>query len=65
MDYINSIQTDGQGGGCTADIIRLKDGKVIALNDEALVVFESYADYIKSDDVINGGEAPITKSIWL
>jgi hypothetical protein len=45
------------------DFIDLHDGKVIALNDEALVVYESYADYEKESESCD--PAPITKAILL
>ena len=43
-DYIKNINTESTGGGCTIDIITLKDGKILTLNDEVLILHESEAE---------------------
>ena len=47
--YIKETSTQNTGGGCMVDFIDLHDGKVIALNDEVLILYDSYADYEKED----------------
>jgi hypothetical protein len=40
-EFINKVETVNTGGGCLVDIITLWDGRVIGLNDECAVLYDS------------------------
>ena len=40
-EYIDKIETMDTGGGCLVDFITLKDGRVVGINDECIVLYES------------------------
>lgn len=44
-EYIASIETINTGGGCLVDVITLKDGRVIGLNDECVVMYKNMDDF--------------------
>jgi hypothetical protein len=50
MLYIQKIETVNTGGGCMVDLLYLHDGRVIGLNDECAVLYESL------DSFFNDGE---------
>lgn len=45
MQFVEKTETVNMGGGSMVDIIVLKDGRVVALNDEAVVLFSSLEDF--------------------
>jgi hypothetical protein len=49
MDYINKVETMNSGGGCTVDFVHLKDGRVVGINDEAVVVYRSWQEWLDGD----------------
>ena len=59
MEYIQKIDTVNTGGGCMVDLIHLHDGRVIGLNDECAVLYESL------DAFFNDGEAKNLPAFWI
>lgn len=59
MEYIKKIDTVNTGGGCMVDLIHLHDGRVIGLNDECAVLYESL------DAFFNDGEARNLPAFWI
>ena len=45
LTYIESIFTENTGGGCMVDFIQLDNGKIIALNDECICIYNSLNDF--------------------
>jgi len=45
MEYIDKTSSENTGGGCWVDFIHLKDGRVIGLNDECVVLYESMEEF--------------------
>lgn len=45
MEYIEKVETIDAGGGCMVDLIYLKDGRVIGLNDECAVLYARPGDF--------------------
>jgi len=58
-EYVASIHTDQTGGMCMVDIITLRSGQVITLNDECLVVWPSLKSWEDSFETGDGGAASI------
>jgi hypothetical protein len=49
MTYIHHVFTENTGGGSMVDYVCLKNGKVIGISDECLVLFDSYDDACEDD----------------
>ena len=49
-EFVASIHTDQTGGMCMVDIITLRSGQVITLNDESLCVWPSIDAWYESID---------------
>ena len=49
-EYVASIHTDQTGGMCMVDIVVLRSGQVITLNDECLYVWPSLDAWYESID---------------
>lgn len=47
--HIAKVETVGTGGNCMADLIHLKNGKLICISDEALGVFDNPNDFFNVD----------------
>ena len=47
LTYIKEMYTEGTGGGCMVDFIVLKFGKVLAISDEMVAVYNSEEDFWK------------------
>jgi hypothetical protein len=47
--YINYVQTIHAGGGSMVDIVTLKNGKVIGINGDSIVLYPSIADCFETD----------------
>ena len=45
MEYIAQITTENAGGGSMVDFIHLKDGRVIGINDEYAVLYNSMDEF--------------------
>lgn len=45
MTYIDQITCENAGGGSIVDFIHLKDGRIIALNDEYAVLYNSLDEF--------------------
>lgn len=58
-EYVASIHTDQTGGMCMVDIVVLRSGQVITLNDECLVVWPSLQAWEDSFETGDGGAASI------
>ncbi len=43
--FIKTTSTTNTGGGIMVDLVELKDGKVISITDEVLIVWPSMEDY--------------------
>lgn len=41
LTYIDSMETYDSGGHCMIDFVHLKDGKVLGINDECIVLYPS------------------------
>jgi hypothetical protein len=42
MKYIKNTFTEYTGGGCYVDFVTLSDGRVIGINNETIVLYESF-----------------------
>ena len=58
LNFISDVTTWDSGGGMELDLITLKDGRVLVVSDEAVVLYES------EDDVVSG-EAKERETIFL
>lgn len=58
-EYVASIHTHQTGGMCMVDIVVLRSGQVITLNDECLVVWPSLQAWEDSFETGDGGAASI------
>jgi hypothetical protein len=45
MKHIEKITTEHTGGNCWVDVVHLKDGRCIAIYEDGLSVFLSFADF--------------------
>ena len=50
LEYIKKVDSMNTGGGCIVDFVHLRDGRVIGINDESLVVYRSMEEYTDGDD---------------
>ena len=58
-EYVASIHPNQTGGMCMVDIVVLRSGQVITLNDECLVVWPSLQAWEDSFETGDGGAASI------
>lgn len=49
MTYIDHIKTENTGGGTMVDFVVLKDGRVLGINDECVVLYPSIAAFWDSE----------------
>jgi len=45
MDYISEVFSWDSGGNSMVDFVVLKDGKVLGINDECVVLYDSMEDF--------------------
>jgi hypothetical protein len=45
MNYIDKLTFENVGGGSMVDFIHLKDGRIIGLNDECAVLYDSMDEF--------------------
>lgn len=50
LNYIKSVFTENTGGGCMVDFIELDTGKIIALTDECVCVYNSIDEFYQCTD---------------
>ena len=50
LDQITKVTSWDSGGGVALDLVHLKDGKIIAISDEIIVLYSS------EDDLVSGEE---------
>jgi len=58
LEHIAESTTWDSGGGIILDILTLKDGRVIAISEDAIVLYSSVED-------LEGGEAEERQTIYL
>ena len=51
LDQITKVTSWDSGGGVLLDLVHLKDGKVLAISDEIIVLYSS------EDDLVSGEES--------
>jgi len=44
-EFIAEIQSHETGGNCSVDLVVLKDGRVLGINDECVVLYASMDDF--------------------
>ena len=49
LEYIKDASSWDSGGGIALDLIELKDGRVVAISDEAIVVYRNIEDLVVGD----------------
>jgi hypothetical protein len=45
MEYIAQITSENTGGGCIVDFVHLKDGRILGINDEYMVLYDSMDEF--------------------
>jgi hypothetical protein len=45
MNYIESVTTEDTGGNCPVDFVLLKNGKVLGIDGESVVLYDSMEDF--------------------
>lgn len=45
FEFISELSTADTGGGFVLDLITLKDGRVIAIGEDSVVLYESMKDF--------------------
>ena len=58
LEHITEATTWDSGGGMVLDILSLKDGRVLAISDDAVVLYSSLED-------LESGESTDTQTIFL
>lgn len=43
--HIKKVTTENTGGGCMVDFIHLPDGRVIGVNEDCIVLYNSMRDF--------------------
>ncbi|TJY55311.1 hypothetical protein E4T66_21000 [Sinimarinibacterium sp. CAU 1509] len=51
MEQIEAIESWDSGGGILLDIVRLRDGTILAISDEAIVLYADEEDLVAGDAV--------------
>jgi len=49
MEYIKEVSTWDSGGGITLDLVELKDGRVLAISDESIVLYRDMEDLMTGE----------------
>jgi hypothetical protein len=49
LEYIKNISTWDSGGGVTLDLIELKDGRILAISDEIIILYRDQEDLMSGD----------------
>ena len=49
-DYITKIETVNTGGGCMVDFVHLPDDRVIGINSDAIVLYDSMDSFLAADE---------------
>ena len=44
-NYIESVTTEDTGGNCPVDFVQLKNGKVLGIDGESVVLYDSMEDF--------------------
>jgi hypothetical protein len=47
--FIEKVTTLDTGGSCDVDFVHLPDGRVIGINDECIVLYESMTDFYECE----------------
>ncbi len=55
--YIDRVVVEQTGGGCMVDFVELKDGRVVGINDECVVLYPS-RDAFYSDELFPHFDRP-------
>lgn len=50
LEYITKVDSMNTGGHCMVDFVHLRDGRVIGIDDESLVIYRSMDEYTNGDD---------------
>jgi hypothetical protein len=58
MEHVTEISSWESGGGITLDLVALKDGRVLVVSDDAVVLYESM-------DAVETGETVDRPTIYL
>lgn len=45
--FFVKVDTVNTGGGCMVDIIKLEDGRILGINDDSVVLYQSMEDFWK------------------
>lgn len=51
MEEIGSVETWESGGGISLDLVRLKDGSILVVSEEAIVLYADQDDLIGGENV--------------
>lgn len=49
FEYIKDVSTWDSGGGVSLDLIELKDGRVLAVSDEVVILYRDMEDLTTGD----------------
>lgn len=52
-ERIKSISTWDSGGGIELDVVEMADGRVLAISDEAVILYENMGDLESGDASVN------------
>ena len=58
LEHINEVSTWDSGGGMVLDILTFKDGRVLAISEDSIVLYDNYED-------LEAGEAKERQTIFL
>jgi hypothetical protein len=50
LEYIEDVSTWDSGGGTSLDLVRLKDGSILAISSESIVLYASEEDLEGGDE---------------
>ena len=45
MDHIKRVFSENNGGNCSVDFVELNDGRIVGINEECIVLYESLEDF--------------------
>lgn len=45
MDHIKRVFSENTGGNCSVDFVQLNDGRIVGINEECIVLYESLDDF--------------------
>lgn len=49
LEQIGSVEAWDSGGGVALDLIRLKDGRILAISDESVVLYADEEDLVEGE----------------